>query len=258
MPFKILKSDPYFSTIHTLYLLLFFCHWEMLFCHDDVIKWKHFPRYWPFVMGIHRSPVDSPHKGQWRGALMFLLICSWTNGWANTRDAGDLRRHRTNYEVTIMWLGSIRPSTGRIPEADHSPLFASNPLFKVVCVDYVTIHCNDFISLATLISPSHIKLTRSIWLPRHQPATWLGRRTGNESWLAFGHSSILHFYFTMIKTAFECFPIHIVWQYSKHTATYMRLQTFEPKSKCHNLKTGYLLCTKNVTQSNLHTRNCAL
>ena len=23
--------------------------------HDDVIKWKHFPRYWPFVRGIHRS-----------------------------------------------------------------------------------------------------------------------------------------------------------------------------------------------------------
>ena len=44
--------------------------------HDDVIKWKHFPRYWPFVRGIHRSPVNSPHKGQWRGALMFSLICT--------------------------------------------------------------------------------------------------------------------------------------------------------------------------------------
>ena len=41
--------------------------------HDDVIKWKHFPCYWPFVRGIHRSPVNSPHKGQWRGALMFTL-----------------------------------------------------------------------------------------------------------------------------------------------------------------------------------------
>ena len=40
--------------------------------HDDVIKWKHFPRCWPFVSGIHRSPVNSPHKGQWRGALIFL------------------------------------------------------------------------------------------------------------------------------------------------------------------------------------------
>ena len=44
--------------------------------HDDVIKWKHFPRYWSFVRGIHRSPLNSPHKGQWRGALMFSLICA--------------------------------------------------------------------------------------------------------------------------------------------------------------------------------------
>ena len=43
--------------------------------HKDVITWKHFPRYWPFVRGIHRSPVNSPHKGQWRGAVMLSLIC---------------------------------------------------------------------------------------------------------------------------------------------------------------------------------------
>ena len=49
--------------------------------HDDVIKWKHFPRYWPFVRGIHRSPVNSSHKGQWRGALMFSFICTRINGW---------------------------------------------------------------------------------------------------------------------------------------------------------------------------------
>ena len=48
--------------------------------HDDVIKWRHFPRHWPFVRGIHRSPVNSPHKGQWRGTLMFSLICAWING----------------------------------------------------------------------------------------------------------------------------------------------------------------------------------
>ena len=49
--------------------------------HDDVIKWKHFPRYWPFVRGIYRSSVNSPHKGQWRGASMFSLICAWINAW---------------------------------------------------------------------------------------------------------------------------------------------------------------------------------
>ena len=43
-----------------------------IWIHDDVIKWKHFPRCWPFVRGIKRSPVNSPHKGQWRRALMFL------------------------------------------------------------------------------------------------------------------------------------------------------------------------------------------
>ena len=44
--------------------------------HDDVIKWKYFPRYWPFARGIHRWPVNSPHKVQWRGALMLSLICT--------------------------------------------------------------------------------------------------------------------------------------------------------------------------------------
>ena len=79
------------------------CHVVTLL--DDVIKWKHFPRYWPFVRGIHRSPVNSPHKGQWRGALMFSLICAWTNGLVNNPAAGDLRRHRVHYEVTVMLLG---------------------------------------------------------------------------------------------------------------------------------------------------------
>ena len=62
-----------------------------------------FPRYWPFVRGIHRSPVNSPHKGQWRGALMFSLICVLINGWVNNREAGDLRRHRAHYDVIVMW-----------------------------------------------------------------------------------------------------------------------------------------------------------
>ena len=70
--------------------------------HDDVIKWKYFPRYWPFVRGIHRSPVNSPDKGQWRGALMFSLICSWINSWVNNREAGDLRRHHAHYDVIVM------------------------------------------------------------------------------------------------------------------------------------------------------------
>ena len=71
---------------------------------DDVIKWKHFPRYWPFVRGIHRSPMNSPHKGLPRGALMFSLIYAWINDWVNNREAGDLRRHRAHYDVIVMYL----------------------------------------------------------------------------------------------------------------------------------------------------------
>ena len=76
---------------------------------DDVIKWKHFPRYWPLARGIHRSPVNSPRKGQWRGALRpvtrsfdVCFIHAWTNGWVNNRDAGDLRRHLDHYVVTVI------------------------------------------------------------------------------------------------------------------------------------------------------------
>ena len=79
--------------------------WSMvapIWAHDDAIKWKQFPHYWPFVRGIHRSPVNFPHKGQWRGTLMFSLICAWINGWANNRETSDLRRHRAHYDVTVM------------------------------------------------------------------------------------------------------------------------------------------------------------
>ena len=70
--------------------------------HDDVVKWRHFLRYWPFVRGIHWSPVNSPHKGQCRRALMFSLISVWINGWVHNRGAGDLRRNRAHYDVIVM------------------------------------------------------------------------------------------------------------------------------------------------------------
>ena len=48
--------------------------------------------------------MNSPQKGQWRGALMFSLICVWINSWVNNREAGDLRRHRVHYDVIVMEL----------------------------------------------------------------------------------------------------------------------------------------------------------
>ena len=73
----------------------------------SIAWWRHqietFPRYWPFVRGIHRSPVNSPHKGQWRGTLMYSLLPNKTNGWVNDRDAADLWRHCAHYDVTVMY-----------------------------------------------------------------------------------------------------------------------------------------------------------
>ena len=66
--------------------------------HADVTKWKRFARYWLFVRGIHRSTVNSRHRGQWRGASIFSLICVRINTWVNSREAGDLRRHRVHYD----------------------------------------------------------------------------------------------------------------------------------------------------------------
>ena len=84
---QILRPRPSAQPLHIICMLAFnvsiVISRENLVTHDDVVKWKHFPRYWPFVRGIHRSTVNSLHKGQWRGALMFSLICAWINGRVN-------------------------------------------------------------------------------------------------------------------------------------------------------------------------------
>ena len=103
------RNLPSRQTIATWFLFIHGFTWfNWFWCvtkadlHVDVIKWKHFPRYWSFVRGIHRSPVNSPHKGQWRGALMFSLIWARINGSANNGEAGDLRRRCAHHDVNVM------------------------------------------------------------------------------------------------------------------------------------------------------------
>ena len=69
---------------------------------DDAIKWKHFPRNWPFVLGIHRSPVNSRTKANDAKLWCISLISVWINDWVNIREAGDLRRYRVHYDVVVM------------------------------------------------------------------------------------------------------------------------------------------------------------
>ena len=94
---------------------------------------EHFPRYWPFVRRIHRSPVDSPHKCPWRGVLIFSLICAWTNGWADNRYA-DLRRRHAHYDVTVM-IGPL-PTKPTSPLHNFNAIYQQGPLLSPAYLSY--------------------------------------------------------------------------------------------------------------------------
>ena len=76
------KMDVLYQWEHMVFLSVLSKH-----RHDDVIKRKYLPRYWPFCAG--NSPI--PVKGQCRGAFMFSFICVRINDRVNNREAGDLR-----------------------------------------------------------------------------------------------------------------------------------------------------------------------
>ena len=112
------------SRLHDLYMLktfpplklmlfgrtrkyIFYLRTELHLC----IRWNSLPPAWwrpqmetfSVLLALYSgNSVNSPHKGQWCGALTFSLISAWTNGWVNNRDAGDLRRHRAHYDVAII------------------------------------------------------------------------------------------------------------------------------------------------------------
>ena len=68
--------------------------------------WRHQMETFSALLALcaGNSPVtgEFPHNGQWHGALMFSLICAWTNDWVNNRDVGDLRCHHACYGVIVM------------------------------------------------------------------------------------------------------------------------------------------------------------
>ena len=80
--------------------------------HDDVIKWKHFPRYWTFVRGIHRSRWMPRTKASDAGLWCFLwCFLHWINDWVNNRQAGDLYRYPTHFDVIVM-VPMLRADSG--------------------------------------------------------------------------------------------------------------------------------------------------
>ena len=116
----------------------------------------------------------SPHKGQWRGALVFSLFCAWINGWVNNREAGDLRRHRAHYDVTVMLQSThdkrskgLRYGAAYIESSESEqhvtctinidvnwkPLFMPPKqyfihtfwtIYNVICVDFINTFCTAY------------------------------------------------------------------------------------------------------------------
>ena len=102
--------------------------------HGDVIKWKHFPRYWPFVRGIPRSPVNSPPKCQWRGC--FPWSAPWINGRVNNREADDLRRPHAHCDVIVMnahcWQSTLTELMSLVSAAALNPIFLLPTILTVI------------------------------------------------------------------------------------------------------------------------------
>ena len=110
------------------------------------------------------SAVDSPHKGQSRGALMFSLIWACTNGWANNRNAGDLRRCCVHYAVIVMIpIRSLSVYLPIYPSHEHlrnplwndfSPLVAGIELSRQGVVDSydIVIRKHLFLFLLSVLS----------------------------------------------------------------------------------------------------------
>ena len=102
-----LSAGPMQTEVYMFSFKFLRIQWNLLI-HDDVIKWTQFHVLLALCAG--NSLVNSRHKGQWRGALMFSLICAWINGWVNNHEAGDSRCHRAHYDITVM-KGSVTTGT---------------------------------------------------------------------------------------------------------------------------------------------------
>ena len=95
----------------------------------------------------HRSPLNSSDKGQWRGALMFSVICAWINGWVNNREAGDLIHHRAHYDVIVMWYQEKAPWYATFVESNlgiHGYDCVNHTYYKIHC-------CNTYCCFTLLL-----------------------------------------------------------------------------------------------------------
>ena len=76
--------------------------------HDEVIKWKHFPRYWPFVRGNHRPPVNDVTEMRasvgTKATLWSCSLCMNTVKGSNLLGQDCDHLLRCAYRLQISWL----------------------------------------------------------------------------------------------------------------------------------------------------------
>ena len=129
--------------------------------------WRHqmeiFSALLAFCAG--NSPVtgEFPHKGQWRGVLAFSFICASTNSCVNNGDADDLRRHRSDYDVTVM---SGSRQSGGLYDSDSKCHMPNSELKTSICVLSKThIHgmCYTSTILLTWLQYTNTLIHEKIW-----------------------------------------------------------------------------------------------
>ena len=120
--------------------------------HDDVIKWKHFPCYWPCVRGIHRSPVNSLYKGQWRGGALMFSVMIYASRYIHTNDANGV--FAVKIETNILSMPDSSSTTSPIG-ASLSDLLFSFVLEKYIVCEVCGLRSPSFESSSVLhISPT--------------------------------------------------------------------------------------------------------
>ena len=127
---------------------------------NHVTEWNYFLRNWPFMRGIHRSPVNSPTKASDAEFWCFLWSASWLNG-ANNREAGDLRRHRAHYDVIVVFFKL----------GDHNVMI---PHLHTAIQEY-----NDALCVHHLVISNDYTLTCFHAMVNWRPNIWRGAMAGD-------------------------------------------------------------------------------
>ena len=65
-----INQTPKSKHVHNFAGVLYVCISFMAY----MTSWKGFPHYWPFVKGIHWSPMDSPNKERTSNAIVYVFF----------------------------------------------------------------------------------------------------------------------------------------------------------------------------------------